>query len=184
MDDLDALDVAMPIPGCWDGIDNDGDFLIDIADPDCTFVLDPLEAPDSDGDAISNALDSDDDGDGVLSLGSAECSLVGWAGTTAAPCCLGPGLGTCATDNCAWTANPAQTDSGYRHPCRQDRDACQCGDTNSGSTVTATDMTGEPGHRRTEPLLLGRFWSRGRWPRTCQVQRRRCEPRRRWLHLE
>jgi hypothetical protein len=143
MDDLDALDVAMPIPGCWDGIDNDGDFLIDMADPDCTFVLDPLEAPDSDGDAISNALDSDDDGDGVLTLGSAECSLPGWAGTTAAPCCVGPGLGTCATDNCQYEPNPTQSDVGGAGVTANTPDgigdACQCGDVNNDGRANGTD---------------------------------------------
>ncbi len=143
-DDLDALDVDIPsIPSCWDGIDNDSDALIDTFDPDCTSPLDPLEGPDRDGDNISNALDADDDGDGVLTLGSAECTLLGWAGTTAAGCCTGPGLGACATDNCAWTANPAQTDIGGVGAAPSDGigDACQCGDTNDSGTVTATDAT-------------------------------------------
>jgi hypothetical protein len=34
-----------PNPECSDGVDNDGDGLIDLADPDCTSALGQSEAP-------------------------------------------------------------------------------------------------------------------------------------------
>ena len=45
-------------PACSDGIDNDGDGLVDLADPDCTDANDPLEAPDADDDLVEDDLDN------------------------------------------------------------------------------------------------------------------------------
>jgi len=50
---------------CDDGIDNDGDGLIDCLDPDCNGFI---SCPDLDGDGVNNALDLDDDNDGILDL--------------------------------------------------------------------------------------------------------------------
>jgi len=43
---------------CNDGLDNDGDDLIDLDDPDCTDRSDPLEAPDADEDVVEDGLDN------------------------------------------------------------------------------------------------------------------------------
>jgi len=45
-----------------DGLDNDGDGLYDLYDPDCDYV------PDADGDKIPDFADPDDDNDGVLDV--------------------------------------------------------------------------------------------------------------------
>jgi arylsulfatase A-like enzyme len=43
---------------CSDGLDNDGDALIDLDDPDCSDSVDPLEAPDADEDLVEDDLDN------------------------------------------------------------------------------------------------------------------------------
>ena len=43
---------------CSDGLDNDGDTLIDLDDPDCSDSVDPLEAPDVDEDLVEDDLDN------------------------------------------------------------------------------------------------------------------------------
>jgi hypothetical protein len=43
---------------CGDGLDNDGDGLIDLDDPDCTDPSDPLEAPDADADGVADTSDN------------------------------------------------------------------------------------------------------------------------------
>jgi len=43
---------------CNDSLDNDGDSLIDLDDPDCTDENDPLEAPDADEDLVEDDLDN------------------------------------------------------------------------------------------------------------------------------
>ncbi|MEM6963112.1 MAG: discoidin domain-containing protein [Bacteroidota bacterium] len=50
---------------CNDGIDNDGDGLIDCDDPDCYLAANSGDA-DKDGDGIGNSCDLDDDNDGIL----------------------------------------------------------------------------------------------------------------------
>ena len=102
-----------------------------------------LETLDTDGDLTPNDFDTDDDDDGVLDLGNSQCTAPGLAGLTVAACCTGSGTGTCAADNCPWTANAAQTDSGGVNTAVADGigDACQCGDTNNSGIVTATDAT-------------------------------------------
>ena len=72
-DPLDPFETSEILP-CDDGIDDDGDGLYDLGDPDCTDANDPLEAPDADGDLVeddldncvqlSNPLQEDTDGDG------------------------------------------------------------------------------------------------------------------------
>jgi len=59
---------------CSDGIDNDGDSLIDCEDLGCSDMAGCL---DTDGDTILNGLDCDDDNDGILD--TYECSYL--AGT-------------------------------------------------------------------------------------------------------
>lgn len=49
---------------CSDGIDNDGDGLIDCADPDC-YLASNSGATDNDGDGIGDPCDLDDDNDGI-----------------------------------------------------------------------------------------------------------------------
>ena len=49
--------LALVRPECSDGVDNDGDFLIDLDDPGCLDEEDDGEAPDCDG--------TDSDGDGI-----------------------------------------------------------------------------------------------------------------------
>ena len=46
------------LPECDDGLDNDGDGLIDSQDPDCASPTDPLEAPDFDEDGVQDSLDN------------------------------------------------------------------------------------------------------------------------------
>jgi hypothetical protein len=43
---------------CNDGLDNDGDDLVDLDDSDCTNRNDPLEAPDADEDLVEDGLDN------------------------------------------------------------------------------------------------------------------------------
>jgi hypothetical protein len=54
---------AWPVEDCSNGIDDDGDGLIDCEDPDCNGSGD---CPDNDNDGITDALDFDDDNDGIL----------------------------------------------------------------------------------------------------------------------
>ncbi|MGF1560327.1 MAG: gliding motility-associated C-terminal domain-containing protein [Flavobacteriaceae bacterium] len=56
---------------CGDGIDNDGDGLIDCDDPDCYLAANSGDT-DTDGDGIGDSCDLDDDNDGVLD--SDECA--------------------------------------------------------------------------------------------------------------
>ncbi len=48
---------------CDNGLDDDGDGLIDCLDPDCNANT---NCPDNDGDLINDAIDIDDDNDGIL----------------------------------------------------------------------------------------------------------------------
>ncbi len=50
---------------CNDGVDNDGDGLVDCADPDCYLAANSGDV-DNDGDGIGNTCDLDDDDDGIL----------------------------------------------------------------------------------------------------------------------
>jgi glucose/arabinose dehydrogenase len=50
--------IRSPDVECSDGLDNDGDGLIDLDDPDCTAEGDPLEAADADEDLVEDALDN------------------------------------------------------------------------------------------------------------------------------
>jgi streptogramin lyase len=50
--------IAVVRPACTDQLDNDGDGLIDLDDPDCTSSTGPLEAPDADGDLVEDGLDN------------------------------------------------------------------------------------------------------------------------------
>jgi lysophospholipase L1-like esterase len=50
--------VPEPSTACSDTIDNDGDGLIDLDDPDCTDPNDPLESPDEDEDLVQDSLDN------------------------------------------------------------------------------------------------------------------------------
>jgi hypothetical protein len=50
--------LAIRAPKCSDGIDNDGDGLIDLDDPECSDAEDRCEAPDADGDFIADDLDT------------------------------------------------------------------------------------------------------------------------------
>jgi hypothetical protein len=45
-------------PDCADALDNDGDTLVDLDDPDCTDENDPLEAPDADEDLVEDDHDN------------------------------------------------------------------------------------------------------------------------------
>ena len=54
---------------CADGIDNDGDGLLDFNDPDCQTL-----SVDTDGDGIPNLCDLDDDNDGILDANE-NCAL-------------------------------------------------------------------------------------------------------------
>ncbi len=52
---------------CTNGIDDDGDGLIDCEDPDCYLVV-HTGAADFDGDGVGNYCDLDDDNDGILDI--------------------------------------------------------------------------------------------------------------------
>lgn len=56
---------------CDNGIDDDGDFLIDCADPDCNGSSLCL---DNDSDGITDVIDLDDDNDGLLDSEEQNCS--------------------------------------------------------------------------------------------------------------
>ena len=60
-------------PGCDDGIDNDGDGLVDMADPGCPFPCASPENPQCD-DGIDN------DGDGLVDFADPKCSRAGRTG--------------------------------------------------------------------------------------------------------
>jgi hypothetical protein len=56
---LFIFDLVSVAPACADGLDNDGDGLVDFPpDPDCTSPTDPLEAPDFDQDGVQDSLDN------------------------------------------------------------------------------------------------------------------------------
>jgi gliding motility-associated-like protein len=55
---------------CYDGIDNDGDGLIDCEDGDCNGNTD---CPDNDQDGITDDIDIDDDNDGILDVTENAC---------------------------------------------------------------------------------------------------------------
>ena len=58
--DATAAIILIPEPAttCNDVVDNDGDDLIDLDDPDCTDAYDLLEAPDADEDLVADSLDN------------------------------------------------------------------------------------------------------------------------------
>ncbi len=66
--DLDYRDnVVSSPPGeiCGNGLDDDGDGLVDCEDPDCYLAANSGDI-DTDGDGIGNICDIDNDGDGIL----------------------------------------------------------------------------------------------------------------------
>ena len=67
------------IENCTDGIDNDGDGLIDCDDPDC-YLAANTGGTDTDGDGIDNNCDDDDDNDGILDV--VECPAATNSGLT------------------------------------------------------------------------------------------------------
>ena len=76
--DLTTLEVVMEIgllDACADGLDNDGDGLVDAADPDCTGADDDDEAAPADPPAVLAACANglDDDGDGLVDAGDPGC---------------------------------------------------------------------------------------------------------------
>jgi hypothetical protein len=58
-DPLDDMSTPpLPLPECMDGIDNDGDLLVDFGeDPGCDAYPDPVEGDDMDGDGTIDVLD-------------------------------------------------------------------------------------------------------------------------------
>jgi hypothetical protein len=132
-----AAPLALPLnatagdPACSDGLDNDGDGLVDVGeDPGCADAADESErsaglvcddGEDNDGDGradfpgdtgCSEPLDSsevsDQDTDGVVDV----------------------------LDNCPFASNPDQTDSDGN----QIGDPCECGDQNGDATVNVLDI--------------------------------------------
>ena len=68
------LMTPVPLPACKDGIDNDGDLLVDHpADPDCLTPLDESETADC-GDGIDNDGDGEVDGDDPGCLDAADAT--------------------------------------------------------------------------------------------------------------
>ncbi|MFS4416283.1 Calx-beta domain-containing protein [Maribacter sp. 2307ULW6-5] len=61
---------------CNDGIDNDGDGLIDCDDPDCYLAANSGDT-DSDGDGIGDLCDLDDDNDGITDVNESSCTNAG-----------------------------------------------------------------------------------------------------------
>jgi hypothetical protein len=57
---------------CGNGIDDDGDGLIDCEDSDCYLAANSGDI-DTDGDGIGNICDIDDDGDGILDIDEVVC---------------------------------------------------------------------------------------------------------------
>ena len=66
-------------PACSDGLDNDGDGLVDFGtDPGCQSVATPLEDP-----ACDDGLDND--GDGFVDTLDPECSALFWVSEAVSP---------------------------------------------------------------------------------------------------
>ncbi|WP_172675935.1 beta strand repeat-containing protein, partial [Croceitalea dokdonensis] len=61
---------------CNDGMDNDGDGLIDCDDPDCYLAANSGDT-DSDGDGIGDSCDLDDDNDGITDVNESSCTNAG-----------------------------------------------------------------------------------------------------------
>jgi hypothetical protein len=103
------------------------------------------ETTDSNANGIPDPLDSaeDPDRDGVPTAGNAGCTSFGFSGNSPAFCCTAPGLGTCVADNCRYTANPDQADTGKLGGAGADGigNSCQCGDIDNNGQITAADVT-------------------------------------------
>ena len=99
-DDMRCMEFENSINLCWDGVDNDGDGLIDCADPDCVDIITCLEntliacndLTDNDGDGLVDCFDPDcfgftlcfergeqcedgidNDGDGLIDCADSSC---------------------------------------------------------------------------------------------------------------
>ena len=91
-----TLQVIAEQENCANGIDDDGDGLVDCDDPDCSLVantggsdtdgdgIDNNCEEDSDGDGIDNPLDLDNDDDGILDVneGCQDFNISGTIGTS------------------------------------------------------------------------------------------------------
>jgi hypothetical protein len=106
------LDVTRP---CDDGVDNDGDGKVDLADSGCTWAGDMSEQPD-----CSDGLDNDFDGH--VDLADSDCASP--SGALEEPDQDGD-LVPDPDDNCLTTPNPTQVDTdldGYGNACDADYD--------------------------------------------------------------
>ena len=98
---------------CDDGVDNDGDLLVDANDPDCLGPGDLSEEP-----ACSDGLDND--ADGSVDMADADCGSSG--DLLEAPDGDGDGVAD-YDDNCSETLNASQLDTnldGYGNACDAD----------------------------------------------------------------
>ena len=73
------VDCPVLLEVCTNGIDDDGDGLVDCADPDC-YLAANSGGLDTDNDGISNTCDQDDDNDGILD--NTECPTATSSGLT------------------------------------------------------------------------------------------------------
>jgi hypothetical protein len=106
------LDVTRP---CDDGVDNDGDGRVDLADSGCTWAGDMSEQPD-----CSDGLDNDFDGQ--IDLADSNCASA--SGALEEPDQDGD-LVPDPEDNCLTKPNPTQVDTdldGYGNACDADYD--------------------------------------------------------------
>jgi hypothetical protein len=147
---------ANATPACSDGVDNDGDGLVDWnADPGCDSASDESENSlayecddriDNDGDGLrdypndpvcsspTGASESDSDGDGILDDGD-DSGVVGDA-----PCTAGQTTG--CDDNCLYEPNPDQADPGGTSGAGPDGigTVCQCGDPSDDGQISLADF--------------------------------------------
>ncbi|MCP4121949.1 MAG: hypothetical protein GY751_09375, partial [Bacteroidetes bacterium] len=75
VNDATVVTVENCVEICNDGIDNDGDGLIDCEDGDC-YLVSNTGGTDTDGDGIDNDCDLDDDNDGILDTEESICNVI------------------------------------------------------------------------------------------------------------
>jgi hypothetical protein len=114
--------IEIPFEDCSNGLDDDGDGLIDCADPDCS--LDPACSGGS-VEACSDCLDND--GDGAVDCLDSDCTLEAFCQSSATETCRG-----CADDDGDGLIDCADPDCLSKPACTGGT-ACTCPETNCGS---------------------------------------------------
>jgi len=99
---VDAALVALGVTDCSDGVDNDGDGLVNLDDPGCDSASDTSEQ----SAALPCDNGVDDDGDGAIDLADLGCRDPGWS--TENPQCQ-DGVDNDGDGGVDWDGNPPDT---------------------------------------------------------------------------